>query len=178
MMGHGRNRVKIFYKSFVVFQTLFFIFSTAGQLMAGPMMMRQGKGPGMHSHSMGFQGKGVCPQPRVTAQAPEDLYHKKNPLERTQINLDAGESLFRVEAQPTACKICHGVSGNGFGMMAPGLNPPPRNFTCDETMKEIPDGQLFWIIRNGSPGTGMPAFRELQDKQIWQLILYLRSLPK
>ena len=41
-------------------------------------------------------------------------------------------------------------------------------------MKELPDGQLFWIIRNGSQGTAMPAFKNLHDDQIWQLIHYLR----
>jgi mono/diheme cytochrome c family protein len=150
------------------------LLAMAAEVLAGPMMMRRGRGPGMHHHSMGFAGKGNCPQLRVTAQAPEDVQRLKNPLQPTQQNLDAGESLFRVEAQPTACKICHGVSGNGFGMMAQGLNPPPRNFTCVETMHEIPDGQLFWIIKNGSPGTGMPAFSELSDVQVWQLIHHIR----
>ena len=167
-----------FRKSFIAFLTIILIFATVAQLFAGPMMMRSGKGPGMHLHSQGFSGKGICPQPRVTAQAPEDIYQQKNPLDPTQKYLDAGESLFSVDAQPTACKICHGVGGNGFGMMAPGMNPPPRNFTCAETMSEIPDGQLFWVIKNGSPGTGMPAYPELQEKQIWQIVLYLRKLSK
>ena len=92
--------------------------------------------------------------------------------------LYAGESLFQIEAQPTACKICHGVMGNGLGIMAQGLNPPPRNFACRETMKTISDGQLFWIIRNGSPGTGMPAFKNLKDREIWLIVLYLRKLSE
>ncbi len=157
---------------------LFFVIAITGDLLAGPMMMRHGKGPGIHPHSMGFGGKGICPQPRVMVQAPDDFYHLKNPLQSTQQNLDAGESLYRVDAQPTACKICHGLTGNGFGMMAPGLNPPPRNFTCAETMKKVPDGQLFWVIKNGSRGTGMPAYSELTEKQIWQLVLHLRLLSK
>jgi mono/diheme cytochrome c family protein len=166
--------MKVFSKYLIASLVYLFAGTLAVQAWAGPMMMRQGKGPGMHHHSMGFGGKGTCPQLRVTAQAPEDIYHLKNPLEPTQKNLDAGESLFRVGAQPTACKICHGVVGNGFGMMAQGLNPPPRNFTCAATMNEIPDGQLFWIIKNGSPGTEMPAFPELHEKQVWQLIHFIR----
>jgi hypothetical protein len=65
-----------------------------------------------------------------------------------------------------------------MGMMAPGLNPPPRNFTCTETMKNIPDGQMFWVIKNGSSGTGMVAYKSLKDEHIWQIILYLRTLAK
>ncbi len=170
--------MNVFHKSIFVLSILTLILATVAQVLAGPMMMRHGRGPGMHHHSMGFGGKGICPQQRVTAQASEDIYQLKNPLEPTQKNLDAGESLFRVEAQPTACKICHGVVGNGFGMMAPGLYPPPRNFTCAETMNPIPDGQLFWIIKNGSPGTGMPAFPELRETQVWQLIHYIRQFAK
>ena len=45
-------------------------------------------------------------------------------------------------------------------------------------MKEIPDGQLFWVIKNGSHGTGMPAYPELTEKQIWQLVLHLRGLSQ
>jgi len=156
---------------------LFFVIALIGDLLAGPMMMRHGKGPGIHPHSMDFGGKEICPQARTT-QAPDDVYHLKNPLQPTQSNLDAGESLYRVDAQPTACKICHGLTGNGLGMMAQGLNPPPRNFICKITMKEIPDGQLFWVIKNGSHGTGMPAYPELTENQIWQLVLHLRGLSE
>jgi len=42
----------------------------------------------------------------------------------------------------------------------------------------IPDGQLFWIVRNGSPGTSMPGFHALSDDQIWRVVLYLRELAK
>jgi hypothetical protein len=45
-------------------------------------------------------------------------------------------------------------------------------------MKDIPDGQLFWIIKNGSPETGMMSFVGLPDEQVWQVIQYIRSLAK
>ena len=81
-------------------------------------------------------------------------------------------------AQPVACAMCHGEKGNGKGFMGAALVPPPRNFTCGSMMKDIPDGQLFWIIKNGSPGTGMMSFAGLPDEQVWQLIHYVRSLAK
>ncbi len=161
------------------------LFLMAGDLFALPSgMHRPGRQhdtpnqlhPGIHSE--GHVGPGVCPQKRTTPQAPDDYLNRKNPLEPTEEILYAGEALFQVDAQPTACKICHGASGNGFGMMAPGLNPPPRNFKCAETMKSIPDGQLFWVIQKGSPGTQMPPYPFLTDEQIWQIVHYLRSLYK
>ena len=66
----------------------------------------------------------------------------------------------------------------GRGIMGAALAPPPRNFTCGSMMKDIFDGQLFWIIKNGSPGRGMMAFTGLPDEQVWQLIHYTRSLAK
>ena len=117
-----------------------------------------------------------CPQPRFTQKAPDDFYHLKNPLEATPENLKKGKMLYQVRSKPMPCKLCHGVSGDGRGPMSRRFDPPPRDFTCDKTIKGVPDGQLFWIIKNGSPGTGMPAFKNLQDTQIWQIVHYIREM--
>jgi mono/diheme cytochrome c family protein len=45
-------------------------------------------------------------------------------------------------------------------------------------MNDLPDGQLFWIIKKGSMGTGMMSFAGLPDEQVWQLIQYIRTLAK
>lgn len=119
-----------------------------------------------------------CPQPRFTQTAPDDFYNLKNPLEATPENLKKGKMLYQVRAKPMPCKHCHGTNGDGMGPMARGFDPPPRDFTCHKTIKGVPDGQLFWIIKNGSPGTGMLAFKGLKDDQIWQMLLYLRQLAK
>lgn len=97
---------------------------------------------------------GVCPQPRKTAKAPEEFLQKSNPMPATADAVNAGKALFLQSAQPVACAMCHGAKGDGQGFMGAALIPPPRNFTCGTMMKDIPDGQLFWIIKNGSPGTG------------------------
>ncbi len=142
-----------------------------------------GMGHGMHHggrHGM-HHGSGdetaECPQPRSTAQAPEPILNQANPLETSPDNIENGRLLFQLDAQPT-CTTCHGPSGDGLGMMGGALTPPPRNFTCAQTMQSIPDGQLFWIIKNGSPGTGMPAFSNLSDEEVWKLVLHIRSLAR
>ncbi|OGW15188.1 MAG: hypothetical protein A3K09_05645 [Nitrospinae bacterium RIFCSPLOWO2_12_FULL_47_7] len=117
--------------------------------------------------------KANCPQPRPTLSAPEPYISMKNPLQPTKRDLLAGQTLFLVDAKPTPCQACHGVTGNGLGI-TPTPQTTPRNFTCFETMKDITDGQLFWIIQNGSKDTKMPAYKNLEEDQIWQLILYLR----
>jgi mono/diheme cytochrome c family protein len=158
-----------------------FVLGLLAEAWAGPIpghSRRNSRRAFQGHHGDGFLGNGICPQIRKTVQAPDNIRVQRNPLEKNGEILYAGESLFQIEAQPTACKICHGVTGNGLGLMAQGLNPPPRNFACRRTMETISDGQLFWIIRNGSPGTGMPAFKNLKDREIWQIVRYLRTFSE
>jgi mono/diheme cytochrome c family protein len=122
--------------------------------------------------------KGICPQERNTPQAPEPFYKMTNPLEPTSENLRAGETLFKIDAGPTACKVCHGYGGDGLGVIFEQLTPKPRNFTCYYMMDDIPDGQIYWIIKNGSPGTKMPSFGALSDTEVWQLVLFIRQFSK
>ncbi len=121
---------------------------------------------------------GVCPQPRRTKRAPGNVRTLTNPLPANAANLKAGESLFQQTAQPLACMNCHGSKGDGQGPMGAALNPPPRNFTCGETMRDLSDGQMFWITKHGSMGTGMLAFSGMSDNQVWQVIHYIRTLAQ
>lgn len=121
---------------------------------------------------------GVCPQPRQTVRAPAEFLAMTNPLPASPEAVEAGKALFQQNAKPVACAMCHGNQGDGRGFMGAALTPPPRNFTCGKMMKDIPDGQLFWIIKKGSPGTGMMSFDGLPDDQVWQVIRYIRSLAR
>jgi mono/diheme cytochrome c family protein len=116
-----------------------------------------------------------CPQPRFTGKAPAELYARENPLEASRANLKSGDKLYHRLSDPS-CEVCHGKKGEGNGKLAGQFDPQPRNFACAETIEGIPDGQLHWIIKNGSPGTAMPPFDYLTDEEIWQLVLYLRKL--
>lgn len=133
--------------------------------------------PDIAAAPSGGQG-GACVQPRQVVKVPDDFLTKTNPLPTSAGTVQAGKELFLKTAQPVACAMCHGEKGDGKGIMGAALVPPPRNFTCGAMMKDIPDGHLFWIIKNGSPGTGMMSFAGLPDEQVWQLIHYIRSLAK
>ena len=50
--------------------------------------------------------------------------------------------------------------------MARGFNSPSRNFTCTKTINNVLYGQLYWIIKNGSPETEMLSYKGLKDEQI------------
>ncbi|MDF1629876.1 MAG: cytochrome c [Alcanivoracaceae bacterium] len=121
-----------------------------------------------------------CPQPRFTGQAPTEYLIKENPLKASRSVLGAGKRLYlgKVKGSGPGCAVCHGSKGDGQGPLAASSNPPPRDFTCAQTINGIPDGQLFWIIRHGSPETSMPAHPQLDDQQIWQLVHVLRRLAR
>ena len=89
---------------------------------------------------------------------------------------DEVHAIYFGDGQGVSCASCHGSKGDGRGRMAKLFDPPPRNFLCAQTMAAIDDGQIFWIVRNGSPGTSMPPHTHLNDERTWQVVLYLRSL--
>lgn len=119
-----------------------------------------------------------CPQHRATERAPEAFLSRVNPLPRVQATTQSGARLYEAVLNGPACLDCHGRTGDGHGPLSAQFDPPPRNFTCADTVRDIPDGQLFWIIRFGSPGTAMPAHPHLRDEQVWQIVAYLRELAK
>ena len=121
-----------------------------------------------------------CPQPRFTGEAPAEYLLMENPVTASRSALGAGKRLYLGKEKGTGpgCAVCHGNKGDGRGPLASGSDPAPRDFTCERTVNGIPDGQLFWIIRYGSPNTSMPAHPQFDDQQIWQLIHHLRRLAR
>ena len=118
-----------------------------------------------------------CPQPRFTGKAPAEYYERANPL-AASTDLAAAKRLFVGNSRDTTCAACHGKNGDGRGPMSDMFDPRPRNFACAQTVNGIPDGQLFWIIRFGSPGTSMPPHPQYSDAQVWELVAYLRTLAR
>jgi mono/diheme cytochrome c family protein len=38
------------------------------------------------------------------------------------------------------------------------------------------DGELAWLMKNGNPWKGMPAWSSLPDAERWQLVAYVKSI--
>ena len=106
-----------------------------------------------------------------------DARANKNPVDATPENIAKGKALF--EGKGT-CFNCHGKDGDGQGEAGKILNPSPRNFTNCKFHKKRKDGELFWVIKNGSAGTGMvpliPAV--ITEREAWTIINYERTFCK
>ncbi len=77
--------------------------------------------------------------------------------------------------------LCHGQKGDGKGPSAELLVPKPRDFTAGvykirSTANKIPtDRDIFEVITKGMPGTSMPAWEVLPEKDRWNLVAYVKS---
>lgn len=128
-------------------------------------------------HSMGLGADDAVLKPRVPADQIEQAKSWRNPLSPTQESLERGKQLFQGKA---FCITCHGHDGKGLGAdIEPGTlkGPLPRNFTDRDWQAARTDGELFWILKNGSNGTAMAPFVPLilTEEEAWQVLLYVRS---
>ncbi len=80
------------------------------------------------------------------------------------------------------CALCHGTEGKGDGPGAVHLIPKPRDFTrgvykIRTTASGEPptDQDLFRTITDGMPGSAMPAWKVLSEKDRWHLVAYLKT---
>lgn len=73
----------------------------------------------------------------------------------------AGEESYRL-----VCSACHGVTGEG------GRGP---NLVTSAGVRKASDQELFGVIKDGIPGSEMPP-SPLEEKTIWQLAAFVRSL--
>ena len=115
-------------------------------------------------------------QPRVPADKLEEARAQTDPLPDAPDNIEKGKALYNGKG---ACFNCHGQDGGGNGPVSPGLDPAPRNFRHHGFWRHRTEGELFWVIKHGSPGTAMIGFgAELSDEEIWTVIRYERTFAE
>lgn len=73
---------------------------------------------------------------------------------------------------------CHGMDGRRATDAGRWMYPRAADLTS-KGVQSYSDRELFWIIKNGMRWSGMPAFAKVEsDEHIWDLVLYLRTLPE
>ena len=84
-----------------------------------------------------------------------------------------GKKLFQ-----TNCAACHGEKGDGKGPAAASLKTPPRNFLAGTWLKDTKADDLFQMMSDGLPSSGMPSFQALSEKDRRAIAAYLKTLKK
>ena len=92
----------------------------------------------------------------------------RNPFANDPAAAEAGKYHFRIN-----CALCHGLGARGGGR-GPDLTRANKKHGSS-------DAEMFRTIHDGVPGTDMPAALgsigvEMKDREIWQVITYLRSI--
>ncbi len=115
--------------------------------------------------------------PRVPADQIAAAKAMKNPLPNSPANVAKGKELFQGKA---TCFTCHGENGDGNGPAGAALDPGPRNFQNGKFHAAKTDGELFWVVKNGSAGTGMISYAPsvVTEQEAWEIITFVRSLKK
>ena len=96
-----------------------------------------------------------------------------NPIPSDASSIEEGRKLFQ-----RYCASCHGATAKGDGSMAL-AGGTPSNLTDETWDHGSSDGEIFVVIRDGT-SSDMESYKErLNDKQMWQLVLFIRGLgPK
>jgi len=112
-------------------------------------------------------------QPRVPSDKLAEARALRSPLSNSPEVIEQGKALYHGKG---TCFTCHGADGDGKGPAGAKLNPAPRNFQHHGFWRHRTEGEVFWVIKHGSPGTGMIGFGQvLSDEEIWALIQYERT---
>lgn len=103
---------------------------------------------------------------------PADDANVVNPIPADDASVQRGEEIYRA-----SCIECHGEEGRGDGPAGLRQNPLPADFRA-EYVKELSDGELFYIITNGTEGSAMIAWGFFDEEQRWHLVNFIRTLQE
>ena len=94
----------------------------------------------------------------------------KNPTPDFDSSIKRGEEMFIKN-----CSKCHGLNGNGYGVVAHGFTTFPRQLWVWNNTGPETDGYLFWFITNGR--SDMPPWGLiLSENERWDLINYIKTI--
>lgn len=112
----------------------------------------------------------------VEAQEPRrniEAQKLKNPVPSGAESIEAGKKLYQRH-----CSSCHGPQGKGDGSLALS-GGTPSDFTDETWDYGSTDGEIFVVIRDGVSSDMLSYKEKLDEKQIWQVVNFIRSIgPK
>jgi high-affinity iron transporter len=108
---------------------------------------------------------------RLTADQRWNIVAYLHTLRATDAQRLEGEGLYA-----RSCLACHGAAGAADGPAAPSLTRLPPDIGTFAWQAERSDAALATVVREGIPGTAMPASQGLDPKQLAGIVAHLRGL--
>lgn len=103
---------------------------------------------------------------------PPEAAKQANPIKPGPSSIAQGKRFYGYD-----CAICHGTEGDGKGELAGQMNLTLPDYRDPAALKDLADGELFYIITKGKGQ--MPGEEgRLKAEQIWDMVNYIRSLAK
>ena len=110
--------------------------------------------------------------PSAGAKIPPEALKVVNPVKPTAASIAVGKKKYGYD-----CAMCHGADGDGKGDLAVDMKLKMLDYRDPATLKSVTDGEMFYVIKNGNSEMPSEADR-LKDEDIWNLVNYIRSIPK
>lgn len=104
---------------------------------------------------------------------PADAVRAVNPFKPNPESLARAKKIYGYD-----CALCHGENGNGKGEAAAAMNLKMKDYTDPAALKDMTDGELFYIIRHGKGS--MPPEEEARAKaeEAWNMVVLVRSFAR
>lgn len=115
------------------------------------------------------------PQQPATPPAqpiPADAASLVNPVKPTPESQALAKKMYGYD-----CAMCHGENGNGKGDLAVDMKLNLKDYTDPAALKDLSDGELFYIIKNGKGQMTGEGDRE-KPEGIWNMVILVRSFAK
>jgi mono/diheme cytochrome c family protein len=110
--------------------------------------------------------------PAADYKIPPEASKLANPVKPTASSLAAGKKTYGFD-----CAMCHGKDGDGKGELATDMKLKLVDYRDPASLKDMTDGDLFYIIKNGKGDMTGEGDRSKPD-EIWNLVNYVRSLAQ
>ena len=118
----------------------------------------------------------LSPQQPAAAPAaqsmPPDAKTLVNPVKPTPESQAHAKKVYGYD-----CAMCHAANGNGKGDVVADMKLTLKDYTDPAALKDLTDGELFYIIKNGKgqmPGEGDRA----KPDDLWNMVILVRSFSK
>jgi mono/diheme cytochrome c family protein len=118
-----------------------------------------------------LMGPTQTPAPAPTPIPPEAA-KMVSPVKPTAESLAHARKVYGYE-----CALCHGATGNGKGDVAAQMNLTLRDWTNPASLKDMTDGELYYVILKGR-GNMTGEEGRASPEVLWNMVALVRAYGK